>query len=203
MVFRVNKISKPQHKDVLNILFNVVYYIHTVNGGTNMQPTLVRTLAEYAYLREQLLAEYREAIDEQTLRDTLEGISSLPEALAAVVRSYLEDLMVAAALGMRIGDMQERLSRIETRVEKKRATITTVMEKADLRKLEQPDFTASLRAVPPGLVVADETLIPADYWKPQPAKLDKRGLLAALNAGGTVPGAILGNGGTTLSVRTK
>lgn len=168
-----------------------------------MQPILVRSLAEHAYLREHLLAEYREAIDEETLRDTLEGISSLPEALAAVVRSYLDDLMVAAALGMRIGDMQERLSRIEARVEKKRATITQVMEKADIKKLEQPDFTASLRAVPPGLVVADETAIPEQYWKPQPAKLDKRGLLAALNAGQVVAGAALGNGGTTLSVRTK
>ena len=72
------------------------------------------------------------------------------------MRSYLDDLMIAAALGMRIGDMQERLSRIEARVEKKRVTITGVMEKGDIRKLEQPDFTASLRAVPPGLVVADE-----------------------------------------------
>jgi hypothetical protein len=168
-----------------------------------MEPILARSLAEHAYLREHLLAEYREAMDEQTLRDTLEGISSLPEALAAVVRSYLEDLTVAAALGMRIGDMQERLSRIEARVERKRVTITEVMEKADIRKLEEPDFTASLRAVPPGLVVADESLIPQDYWKPQPAKLDKRGLLSALNAGMSVPGVSLGNGGTTLSVRTK
>jgi len=168
-----------------------------------MQPVLVRSLAEHAYLRQHLLAEYREAIDEQTLRDTLEGISSLPEALAAVVRSYLDDLTIAAALGLRIGDMQERLSRIEARVEKKRVTITSVMEKADLRKLEQPDFTASLRAVPPGLVVGDEGLIPADYWKPQPAKLDKRGVLAALNGGASVPGVSLGNGGTTLSVRTR
>jgi predicted RNA-binding protein len=168
-----------------------------------MKPVLMRSLAEHQYLREHLLAEYRETIDEQTLRDTLEGISNLPEALAAVVRSYLDDLMVAAALGMRIGDMQERLLRIEVRVEKKRATITAVMEKADLKKLEQPDFTASLRSVPPGLVVADETLIPGDYWRPQAPKLDRRGLLAALNAGQVVAGVGLGNGGTTLSVRTK
>ena len=168
-----------------------------------MQPILVRSLAEHAYLRECLLAEYREAIDEQTLRDTLEGLSSLPEALAAVVRSYLDDLTVAAALGMRIEDMQERLSRIEARAEKKRVSIIAVMEKADLKKLEQPDFTASLRAVPPGLVVADETLVPEDYWRPQPAKLDKRGLIAALNAGQVVAGVSLGNGGTTLSVRTR
>src|SRR6185312_9947714 len=168
-----------------------------------MEPMLLNRVAEHQYLREHLLAEYREAIDEATLRDTLEGISSLPDALATVVRSYLDDLMTAAALGMRIGDMQQRLSRIEARAEKKRATITAVMEKADIKKLEQPDFTASLRAVPPGLVVADETLIPADYWKPQPAKLDKRGLLAALNAGTSIAGVSLGNGGTTLSVRTK
>ena len=168
-----------------------------------MQPNLVRSLAEYGYLREQLLAEYRDSIDEETLRDTLEGISSLPEALAAVVRSYLDDLTTAAALGMRIGDMQERLSRIEARVDKKRMTITAVMEKADFKKLEQPDFTASLRAIPPGLVVGDEGLIPAGYWKPQPAKLDRRGLLTALNGGASVPGVGLGNGGTTLSVRTK
>ena len=168
-----------------------------------MASILFNQLHQYEWMREHLLAEYRDSIDEETLRDTLEGISDLPEALAAVVRSYLEDLMVAAALGMRIGDMQTRLSRIEDRVEKKRATITSVMEKADLKKLEQPDFTASLRAVPPGLLVSDEKLIPEDYWKPQPAKLDKRGLLAALNGGASVPGVGLGNGGTTLSVRSK
>lgn len=168
-----------------------------------MQPTLARSLAEHTFLRECLLAEYRTAIDEETLRDTLEGISSLPEALAAVVRSYLEDVTVAAALGLRIDDMQARLARIEARVEKKRVTLTAVMEKADIRKLEQPDFTASLRAVPPGLVVGDESLVPQDYWKPQAPKLDRRGLLAALGGGASVPGVSLGNGGTTLSVRTK
>ena len=47
------------------------------------------------------------------------------------------------------------------------------------------------------------SVIPADYWRPQPAKLDKRGLLTALNGGAIVPGVGLGNGGTTLSVRTK
>ena len=158
-----------------------------------MQPILVRSLAEHAYLREHLLAEYREAIDEQTLRDTLEGIEFVcPRRWPRWCAAILDDLTVAAALGMRIEDMQERLSRIEARAEKKRVSIIAVMEKADLKKLEQPDFTASLRAVPPGLVVADETVIPGDYWRPQPAKLDKRGLIAALNAGQVVAGVSLG-----------
>jgi len=167
-----------------------------------MQMPLLQNLAEYQYLREQLEAAYPEA-DEQALRDTLEGLSTLPELLAAVIRSYLDDLSLAAALGMRLGDMQARLSRFEARAEKKRALVTQVMERADLKKLQEPDFTVSLRAVPPGLVVSNEAEIPGDYWKAQPAKLDKRGLLAALQMGQAVPGAGLGNGGTTISVRSR
>lgn len=163
---------------------------------------LTNSLSEYEYLREQLIAEYAE-IDGETLRDTLEGISSLPEALAAAIRLYLDDLAMATALGLRIGEMQSRLARIETSSERKRALITAVMERADLRQLKQPDFTASLRAVPARLIVADEEAIPADYWRPQPAKLDRKGLLGALLGGRSVPGASLGNGGVTISVRTK
>jgi len=163
---------------------------------------LVHHLAEYEYLREHLRAEYQEA-DEATILDTLEGMSSLPEALAAVVRAYLDDLAAAAALGMRIAQMQERLHRVEDRAEKKRATVTAVMERADIKKLAEVDFTASLRAVPPSLLVTDEGQIPEGFWKPQPPKLDKRGVIAALTAGHRVPGAQLGNGGLTLMVRTK
>src|ERR1700691_6709933 len=91
-------------------------------------PVLLNSLAEYQYLREHLLAEYQD-IDDQTLRDTLEGISDLPEALAAAVRNYLGDLALAAALGMRISDMQERLARFEARAERVRALLTQVMER--------------------------------------------------------------------------
>jgi hypothetical protein len=104
---------------------------------------------------------------------------------------------------MRVTDMQERLRRFEARADKKRALVGQVMEKADLKKLQEPDFTLSLRAVPPALVVSNETEIPGDYWRPQPAKLDRRGLFAALQTGAIVPGAALGNGSMTISVRTR
>ena len=106
-----------------------------------MTSHVVHSLVEYQYLRERLQAEFPEA-DEDTLRDTLEGLSSLPEALASVLRSYLDDLTLAAALGMRIDDMQERLSRIEHRADKKRELVSSVMERADIKKLAEPDFTA-------------------------------------------------------------
>jgi hypothetical protein len=167
-----------------------------------MDPQLRHELSEYRYLRERLIAEFPDT-DEVTLRDTLEGLSSLPEVLAALLRSYLDDLTLAAALGMRIEQMQERLGRIEHRADKKREWAVRAMDQADLKKLAEPDFTASLRTVPPSLVVTDEGQIPIDFWKPQPPKLDRQGLSAALKSGAAVPGAMLGNAQMTLSVRTK
>ena len=167
-----------------------------------MTSNVVHGLVEYQYLRERLQAEFPEA-DEDTLRETLEGLSSLPEALAAMLRSYLDDLTLVAALGMRIDDMQERLSRIELRADKKRELVSSVMERADLKKLAEPDFTASLRPSPPAVVVTDEGQIPHTYWKPQPPKLDRQGISAALKSGAAVPGALLSNPEMVLSVRTK
>ena len=167
-----------------------------------MKPQLLNSLTEYHYLRERLQADFPEA-DEETLRDTLEGLSTLPEALAAVLRSYLDDLALAAALGIRLGDMQERLSRIERRADQKRGLVTTVMERAGIKRLAESDFTASLRAVRPSLVILDEKEIPASYWKPQPPKLDRQELALALRSGAAIAGAILGHTQMTLSVRTK
>ena len=53
-----------------------------------MTSNLVRSLVAYQYLRERLQAEFPEA-DEETLRDTLEGLSTLPEALALIVATHL------------------------------------------------------------------------------------------------------------------
>src|SRR5258706_15400919 len=98
-----------------------------------MDPQLRHELSEYRYLRERLIAEFPDT-DEVTLRDTLEGLSSLPEELAALLRSYLDDLTLSAALGMRIEQMQERLGRIEHRPDKKREWAPRAMDQADLTK---------------------------------------------------------------------
>ena len=61
----------------------------------------------------------------------------------------------------------------------------------------------SFRITPPSLVVTAESEIPAAYWKPQPPKLNRQSLTAALRNGEHVPGAVLGNGQSTISVRTR
>ena len=76
-----------------------------------MQHQLAHELSHYEFLRERLAAQFPEA-DEETLLDTLEGMTELHEMIAAVVRARFDDLTLVAALKSRISDMQERLSRI-------------------------------------------------------------------------------------------
>ncbi len=163
---------------------------------------LNRELTHHQYLRSRLEEEFPDA-DEETLVDTLEGLSNLPDMLAEVCRSMLDDQDMVSALRGRVGDMQERCGRIDARARKKRELVGSVMERADLKKVMEPDLTLSLRPARPPLAVVDEELVPEAFWKPQPPKLDRQGLIAALSAGRDVPGALLGNAPMTISVRTK
>ena len=167
-----------------------------------MNTPIMQELQLHEHLREQLVDTYSD-IDEETLCDTLEGMTSLHEKLAAVIRSQQHDSDISKALKERIGVMRERLKRFENRIDKKRELVTYVMECADIRKLNEPDFSASLRLVSPSLHIIDENAVPDKFWNPQPAKLDRQALLAHLKANQSIPGVSLNNGSQTVSIRTK
>ena len=158
--------------------------------------------SKFRALRTRLLAEIPD-LDLETLADTLAGITDLREMLAELVRSALEDEALAAGLSTRVSDMKTRLERLETRAKRKRQLALRTMGEADMAKLEQPDFTASLRQSAPTLDVTAEDKIPAAYWKPQPFKLDRQGLLQALKAGTAIEGVGWAPPHQLLSVRTK
>ncbi len=149
------------------------------------------------------LVELHPELDEQTLNDTLEGATNFKEALAALIRSALEDECLADALRDRITDMRTRLSRHEARAASKRQVAVENMEAADIRKLTEPDFTASTRVGPPSVVINNEHELPIDYLLPQPPKPDKRTILEALTHGSTVPGAVLAQPKLSLTVRSQ
>jgi len=159
-------------------------------------------LLRHQPVRDRRLAAYPD-LDQETLLDTLKGASDLKELLGAITRAYLDDRAFAAALKQRLDDMRIRLSRLELATSNKRDLIADVMGKAELRKVTEPDFTLSLRDVPRGLSVRDETEIPDTYWLAQPAKLDRQAVLQDLRSDMSVPGAALNNGGKTISVRTQ
>ena len=110
---------------------------------------------------------------------------------------------MAKALKFRLSDMQERMTRLQRRADRKRELVTSTMIEADLKKLTESDFTVSLRSSPPPLQVIEESSIPKKFWRPQPPKLDRKKLIDWLKGGNEIPGAVLGNDGFTIAVRTK
>ena len=164
--------------------------------------TLKHEFTRFTELRRRLI-EAGPEIDETTLLDTLEGATSLHEALGEVVRSALDDEAHADGLKRRLEEMRGRLERIETTSARKRQVALAVMEEAGIEKILEPDFTVSLRVSPPAAVITNEADIPEWFWIPQPAKLDRRRILDTLKAGTAVMGAALANSRVSLSVRTK
>jgi len=102
-----------------------------------------------------------------------------------------------------IRDMKARIERFERSAKRKRELALKAMNEAEIPKLLVADFTASVRQGAATLEVVEETKIPAAYWRPQPPKLDRQGLLAALKSGTAIEGAILEPPRLQLSVRTK
>jgi hypothetical protein len=157
---------------------------------------------KHQLLRQRLLSEYPEA-DDETLQDTLKGITNLHEMIAAVIRSALVDEALQTGLRTRLEEMRQRLARLEERGVKNRHLAPDAICEVGLKKLEQPDFTSSPRAGMPPLVITAEPDIPQSYWVPQPPKLDRSSLLADLKRGKVIRGAQLGNPKPCLTVRTK
>jgi hypothetical protein len=149
------------------------------------------------------LKEQDPDIDDETLADTVEGLTDLHDIIAAIVRSALRDEALAAGLKLRIEEMEKRLVRLAGRACKRRQIARDVMVEGDVKKITAPDFTIFVRAGSPALQVVNEQAIPEGFWEPRPPRLDRLALLAALKRGQTVAGAELSNPEPVLSVRTK
>jgi len=164
--------------------------------------TLKLAAITYRVIRDRIQAEDPQ-IDEQTLADTVEGLTDLHEILTAVIRAALADQGLANGLKGRIADMQDRLGRLEDRASKRRQIAKDVMMELDLRKLTAPDFTASIRPGMPALMVIDEAAVPSIYWEPREPRLNRQELATDLKQGAEIAGVALSNPEPVLSVRTR
>jgi len=157
---------------------------------------------KYRAIRARIQAEDPQ-IDQQTLADTVEGLTDLHEVLTAIIRAALTDQALAIGLEGRIGEMQARRDRLQDRATKRRQIAKDVMVELDLKKLAAPDFTASIRPGAPALMVIDEAAVPSIYWEPREPRLNRQGLANDLKQGAEIAGVALSNPEPVLSVRTK
>ena len=156
----------------------------------------------YRSVRERIQSEDPQ-IDEQTLADTVEGLTDLHEIVAAIIRSALADEALATGLKTRVAEMQDRLERLQDRASKRRQIAKEVMVELDLKKITAPDFTVSIRPGTPALMVLDEAAVPSIFWQPSAPKLNRQGLLSELKEGVEIAGVTLSNPEPVLSVRTR
>ena len=156
----------------------------------------------YRSIRDRIRTEDPQ-IDEQTLADTVEGLTDLHEIVIGIIRSALADEALVTGLKCRIADMQGRLDRLQDRASKRRQIAKDVMVELDLKKITAPDFTVSIRPGTPALLVLDEAAVPSIYWEPRDPRLNRQELLSELKEGAEIEGVVLSNPEPVLSVRTK
>ena len=155
---------------------------------------------DHEHLRDALASNYLRATEEQLNENRV--TDSLHRMLLCIVRSYLDDLSLAASIGERIANLEGQLARIERRAERKGHMTATTMEQAEIETLIDPEFTVLRSRTQGGLVIEDESAVPEAFWKLQ-RELDRDALLAALRAGEAVPGVLLSASEAAISVRTR
>ena len=156
----------------------------------------------YRAIRDRIRA-HDPQIDEQTLADTVEGLTDLHEIVTAIIRAALTDEALVDGLKRRIGDMQDRLDRLQDRASKRRQIAKEVMLELDIKKISAPDFSVFIRPGLPALQVLDEGAVPSIYWQPSAPRLRRQELLSELKTGAAVEGVALSNPEPVLSVRVK
>lgn len=160
----------------------------------------------------ELSNDYRQALDALTdpendlpaevIADTLEGLQGSLEDKAINVAKFFRNLEAMAGA---IKEAEDRMARrrraIEARVKGLKDYLKQNMDACGIEKIESPWFVLAIQKNPAAVDVFDESAVPAEFKEEVvTVKLDKTGIKRALEAGVSVPGAVLTRG-TRLAVR--
>ena len=166
-------------------------------------PDLHNAAARERSLRAYLLERFPE-LDEpehaETLTDTLEGLSTLEDEIAAALRHVVEREAMAAALSEMIEKLVSRENRHRDAATKIKNAVLAIMQETGRKKIVRPDMTISIGIAAPKVIITDVGALPHWATRPTPRKQDIRDVL---KAGEDVPGAALGNAEPYLRVNRR
>lgn len=146
------------------------------------------------YLRLWNMVEDEE-IDLQMLEDTLQSVEGdIQEKAEGMVRI----LKSIDANSKALKEEEDRLNKKRKSLENKYGSLKSYLEShlmlMGINKLQTSIATVSIANNPPSVNILDENLIPEAYKIPQPAKIDKRGILEDLKAGAIIDGVEIQQG---------
>lgn len=152
---------------------------------------------------ENLAISYPELAEDEDWSLVLTSETDLDEMLTKLVRNIDDAKALIDGTKGRLDELQARKDRFARRIEAYRALILKLMQAAELPKRELPEATISVRAAGQKVVITDEDALPdlacKFIRKPDMAKIKE--LLTDETA--VCAGAVLSNGGETLTIRIK
>lgn len=167
------------------------------------KPDIKRSLEIESEIARSLLVNIHTVIadDEDLALNTIEGETSLIETIKLAVERIADIEAFREATKARRDALKAREDRLAKQQELLRTALVAAMGAVEMKKLELPAATLTIKAVPPKATIVSEVDIPSNFWKPQDPKLDLKAITDALKAKETVPGATLSNGGETIQIR--
>ncbi len=151
---------------------------------------------------DQLFREYPEILeDEILLADSIEGQTDMFKFLSTIESYRQEVVALVKGTDLILDDLLQRKRRFERRDEALRRLMFNLLQMTQLRTIELPQATLSLKAGIPRVMITDESALPDDLcrFRREP---DKPKIKAALQTR-HVPGATLSNAEETISIRTR
>lgn len=159
-----------------------------------MNTSLYALASEYEQIANKLMEM---DLDEQTIRDTLEGCTGELEVKAVNVGMFIRNLEANAdQIKAAEKAMADRRKQIEKKADSVKQYLFENMKRVDVTKIDSPYFSLTIKKNPPKLVVDDKDALPKEFMvmpPPPPPQIDNAALKAALK-NGDVSGAHLEQG---------
>ena len=133
-------------------------------------------------------------IDDETFRDTVEGVEGLFDDKALAVAAFCRELEAhAKAIKEAKTSMEKRQKSAENKVKRLKAYLLDSMVAVGKTKVESPELSVSIRNNRASVWIdGDPTIIPDEYRSEETTiKIDKAALYRALKGGAEIDGARL------------
>jgi hypothetical protein len=172
-------------------------------SGTISPQALERAMSVLMQERERLAA-IDPTIEEdwQLYQDCLDGeAGNALQVIERLIGTSIDADGLAEMVKARKMDLATRQARFEKRSETMRAIALSAMEALNLRRLERPEWSAFVGARPAQLILDEEAL--PDKWFRVKKEAERALIRRALSDGEEIPGAVLGNSSTRLTIRTR